>query len=105
MKTNMQHKFGDVDLDELRMKINFVKHELQQRVQLYFDMLDKLFRKRKIKHDEQRRCFLVHLQLKIKNLCMVRMYINVEEILVAAKDVEKVYGELGEMSFEPFKEE
>jgi hypothetical protein len=33
-----------------------------------------------------------------KNVC------NVEEILVAAKNVERVLGELGETPFEPFKE-
>ncbi len=36
---------------------------------------------------------------------MVKMYANVEEILATAKDVERVLGELGETSFEPFKEE
>lgn len=105
MKTNMQHRFGDANLDELRMKIDFVTQELRQRVQLYFDRLDKLFKKRKINDDEQRRCFLVHLWLKIINLCMVRMQVNVEDMLVVAKDVERVYGELGEMLFEPLKEE
>jgi hypothetical protein len=52
MKTNMQHKFGDVDLNELRMIIDFVKQEFRQRVQLYFDRLDKLLKKKKIKDDE-----------------------------------------------------
>jgi hypothetical protein len=36
---------------------------------------------------------------------MVRMYVNVEEMLMVAKDVERVYGELGEMLFEPLKKE
>jgi hypothetical protein len=35
---------------------------------------------------------------------MVRTYANVEEILVAIKDVERVFGELGETPFEPLKE-
>jgi hypothetical protein len=61
MKTNMQQKFGDVDLDELRMQIYFVQQDFRQRIQLYFDRLNKLFRKGKIKDDEQRRCFLAHL--------------------------------------------
>ncbi len=47
----------------------------------------------------------MHLRLKIINLCMVRMYVNVEEMLMVAKDVERVYGELGEMLFEPLKKE
>jgi len=36
---------------------------------------------------------------------MVKTYANVEEILAIAKDVERVFGELGETSFEPLKEE
>lgn len=44
----MQQKFGDVDLDELKMKMDVVKQEPCQRVQMYFDRLDKLFRKAKV---------------------------------------------------------
>jgi len=36
---------------------------------------------------------------------MVRTYANVEEIIVATKDVERVIGELGETPFELLKEE
>jgi hypothetical protein len=36
---------------------------------------------------------------------MVRSCTNIEKMLAAAKEVEKVLGELGEMPFEPFKEE
>jgi hypothetical protein len=36
---------------------------------------------------------------------MVRTYANVEEIFATTKDVEQVLGELGEMPFEPLKEE
>jgi hypothetical protein len=44
----MQQKFKDVDLDELKMKMDMVKQKLRQRVQLYFDKLDKMFKKGKI---------------------------------------------------------
>jgi hypothetical protein len=43
--------------------------------------LDKLFKKRKIKDDEQRRRFLRHMHLEIRKLCMVRTYANVEKML------------------------
>jgi hypothetical protein len=36
---------------------------------------------------------------------MVKTYVNVDEMLVTAKDMEKVFGELGEMPLEPLKEE
>jgi hypothetical protein len=38
-------------------------------------------------------------------LVVVKMYANVEEMLVVAKEVERVLGELGETPFEPLKEE
>jgi hypothetical protein len=105
MKVRMQQTFGDVDMDELRMELDGVKHELRQKVQLYFDRLDKLFKKRKIKDVEQRCKFLAHLQLKFRKLCMVRTYANVKEMLLVAKKVESVLGQSGEIPFEPLKEE
>jgi hypothetical protein len=36
---------------------------------------------------------------------MLRTYANVEEILATTKDVEWIFGELGETPFEPLKEE
>jgi len=76
MKTDMQQKFRDVDLDELRVKLDAVRQEPKQRVQLYFDQLDKLFRRGKFKDDEQRGRFLAHLRPEIRKLCMVRTYGN-----------------------------
>jgi len=35
----------------------------------------------------------------------VKTYANVEEMLVVAKDIERVLGELGETPLEPLKEE
>jgi hypothetical protein len=61
MKIGMQQKFGDVDMDELRMILDGVKQELRQKVQLCFDRLDKLFKKGKIKDVEQRHKFVAHL--------------------------------------------
>ncbi len=40
-----------------------------------------------------------------QKIVVVKTYANVEEMLVVAKDVEKVFGELGETPFEPLKEE
>jgi len=67
--------------------------------------LDKLFRKGKVKDVEQKCRFLVHLCPKIRKFCMFKNYINVEKMLVATKDVERILGQLGATPFEPFKEE
>ncbi len=53
---------------------------------------------------EQRCRLLAHLHLNIKKLFMVRSYANVEKMLVVAKEVERVLGELGKTPFEPLKE-
>ncbi len=105
MKIGMQQLFGDVDLYELKMKMDEVKQESPKRVQLYFDWLDKPFKKGKIKDGEQKQRFLAHLRPKIKKLCMVKNYANVGEMFVVAKDVKKLLDELGETPFEHFKEE
>jgi hypothetical protein len=36
---------------------------------------------------------------------MVRSYANIEKMLAVAKEVEMVFGELGETPFEPLREE
>ncbi len=41
---------------------------------MYFDHLDKLFRKGKVKDVEQRCRFFVHLCPKIRKFCMVKNY-------------------------------
>ncbi len=63
-------------MDEIIMKLNEIKQEPKQQVQPYFDRLDKLFNKGKIKDDEQK-----HRFLEIRKLCMVRTYANVEKML------------------------
>lgn len=55
-------------MDEIKMKMDIIKQEPQQQVQLYFDHLDKLCKKGKIKDVEQRHRFFVHLLLRNKLL-------------------------------------
>ncbi len=54
---------------------------------------------------EQRKRFLSKLKPKIKKLCVVKEYVNMEALLVVILKVEKVFRELGEAPYEPFKEE
>jgi hypothetical protein len=67
--------------------------------------LDKFFRKGRISDAEQKRRFLAKLRLEIRKLCFVRNFADIEELLGAASEVERVLGELGEIPFEPLKEE
>jgi len=70
-----------------------------------FKRLDKLFQRGRIPNAEQRRRFLGKLRPKIQKLYVVRMFADIEEMVGAATELERVLGELGETPFEPLKEE
>jgi hypothetical protein len=48
LRTLIIHKYGDVDADDIRMKLDAIKHEPKEIVQKYFECLNKLFQKGKI---------------------------------------------------------
>jgi predicted component of viral defense system (DUF524 family) len=87
------------------MRMDTIKQEPKERVQKYFERLDKLFRKGKILDVEQRRRFLARLRLEIRKLCVVRMFIEIEELVGAATEVERILGELGETPYESLPKE
>jgi hypothetical protein len=98
-------KYGDVDADNIKMKLDAIKQEPKERVQQYFERLDKLFQRGRIQDAEQRRRFLARLKPKIRKLCVMRTFANIEELVGAATELETMLGELGETPFEPLKEE
>jgi predicted aspartyl protease len=98
-------KYGNVDVDDIQMKLDAIKQEPKERVQKYFERLDKLFQKGRIQDAEQRKRFLARLRPEIRKLCVVRTFADIEELMGAAIEVERVLGELGETPFEPLKEE
>ncbi len=67
----MQQKNGDVDLDELKMDV--VKQEPRQRVQMYFDHLNKLFRKGKLRMLNRGVGFLCIYVLKLGNFVWLKI--------------------------------
>jgi hypothetical protein len=48
MRNQMVQKFGNIDADNIRMRMDAIKQEPRERVQKYFERLDKLFRKGKV---------------------------------------------------------
>ncbi len=52
----------------------------------------------------ERRRFLAHFRPYIRKLCMVSTYADMDELLASTIEVEKVLGEIGEISFEPLKD-
>jgi hypothetical protein len=105
LRTLIIQKYGGIDADNIRMKMDAVKQEPKERVRKYFERLDRLFRKGQIPDVEQRRRFLARLRPEIRKLCVVRAFADIEELVDAAIEVERVLGELGETPLEPFKEE
>jgi hypothetical protein len=105
LRTLMEQKYRNVDADDIQMKMDAIKQEPKERVQKYFERLDKLFRKGKIPDVEQRKRFLARLRPEIRKLCVVRMFADIEELVGAATEVERVLGELGETPYESFREE
>jgi len=87
------------------MKLDVIKQEPKERVQKYFERLDKLFQRGKIPDAEQRRRFMGKLSPKIRKICVVRTYTDIEEMVGAATELERVLGELGKTPYEPLREE
>jgi hypothetical protein len=105
LRTLIVQKYGNVDADDIRMKLDAIKQEPKEQVQKYFERLDRLFQKGKIQDAEQRIRFLTRLRPEIRKLCVVRTFTDIEELVSAATELERVLGELGEIPFEPLKEE
>jgi uncharacterized protein YutE (UPF0331/DUF86 family) len=105
LRTLIVQRYGRIDADDIRMKMDAVKQEPKERVQKYFERLNKLFRKGQIQDSEQHRRFLARLRPEIRKLCVVRVFADIEELVAAAIEVERVLGEFSETPLEPLKEE
>jgi len=98
-------KFGDVDADEICVKLDAIKKEPREGVEKYFERLDKLFQRGRISDVEHRRRFLVRFRPELKKLCVVKTYIDIEELVIITTEIERVLGDLGETPYDPFREE
>jgi hypothetical protein len=105
LRTQIVQKYGRIDDDDIRMKLDAIKQEPKERVQKYFERLDKLFQRGRITDAEQKKRFLAKLRPEIRKLCVVRTFADVEELVAATTEVERVLGELGETPFEALREE
>jgi hypothetical protein len=93
-------KYGVYDGEELRVKMDAIKQKPRQRVQLYHDKLEHLFVKGKTLDVERKRRFIAHFRPKIRKLCVVHTYADMDELLAIAIEVEKVFVEIGETPFD-----
>jgi hypothetical protein len=58
----IMQKYGNVDADDIKMRLDVIKQEPKERVQNYFERLNKLFQRGRILDTEQRRRFLARLR-------------------------------------------
>jgi uncharacterized protein YutE (UPF0331/DUF86 family) len=65
LKTLIIQKYGDIDVDDIRMKLDAIKQEPKERVQKYFECLDKLFQRGMIQDTEQKIRFMARLKPEI----------------------------------------
>jgi hypothetical protein len=86
-------KYGDVDADDIRMRLDAIKQEPKERVRKYFERLDKLFQRGRILDAEQRRRFLAKLRPEIRKLCVVRTFTDIEKLVGVATEFERVLGD------------
>jgi uncharacterized protein YutE (UPF0331/DUF86 family) len=92
LRTLIVQKYGNIDVDDIRMKLDAIKQEPKERVQKYFECLDKLFQRGRIPDVKQRKRFLARLRPEIRKLCIVRTFIDIEELVGAATELERVLG-------------
>ncbi len=98
-------KYGIMDKEEIQAKLDQIKQEPKQWVQIYHDIMEKSFTRGKLEDVEQRRRFLSKLLLEIKKLHVMRDYTSMDGLLVVGLEVEWVLVKLGEPPFELLKEE
>ncbi len=55
--------------------------------------------------DVERRQFVAYFRPKIKKLCIVHTHVDMDELLAATMEVEKVVREIGGWPYEPLKDE
>ncbi len=53
LRTLILQKYGNVDANDIRMKLDAIKQKPRERVQKYFERMDKLFRRGNIPNAEQ----------------------------------------------------
>jgi hypothetical protein len=55
-------KYGNIDVDDIRFKLDAIKQKPKEKVQKYYERLDKLFQRGQIQDAEQCHRFLAKLK-------------------------------------------
>ncbi len=60
--TQIMQKYGNIDVDDIWLKLDAIKQEPKENVQKYYERMDKLFQQDQIQDVEQCRRFLAKLR-------------------------------------------
>ncbi len=105
MKITMLLKYEIMEKEQIRGKLDVIKQKPKWQVQAYYDKTKKLFTRSKLQDAKQIKRLLFQLCLKIKKLCVMWDYANMDFMLVGTLKVDQILIELGEIPFELLKEE
>ncbi len=89
MKAAMLLKYGIIDKEEVKTKLDLIKQELKQKVQAYYGKMEKLFARGKLEDGEQRRRFMSQMKLEIKMMYVMKDHASMEDLFNAALDLQK----------------
>lgn len=93
-------KFGQYDAVEVKGKLDAIKQELRQRVQAYYDRLERWFDKGRIPDPEQIERFISGLRVELQRACIGRTYENIDAALSNVLVIEKGLSKIGDTPFE-----
>jgi hypothetical protein len=82
------------------MKMDAICQELRQRVEFYYNRLERFFVKGKILDVKRRKWFLAKLSLELRKLLVVQAYQDMDKLLVTIIEMEKNLGEIKETRYE-----
>ncbi len=87
------------------MKMDAMHQKLRQKVQLYYNRLERFFVKSKISDPERQRWFLAKLKLELWKLLVVQAYQDMDKILAVVIEMEKKLDEIKETPYELLQKE
>lgn len=93
-----------MDKEQIKGKLNVIKQKPKWQVQAYYDKTNNLLQEASFKMQNKERTFFL-LCPKIKKLCVMWDYANMDFMFFWTLKVDQILIELGETAFELLKEE
>ncbi len=66
-------KYGTMDKEEIKAKLDVIKQEPKQQIQGYYDIMDKLFTRGKLEDAKHRKRLFLSFILRLENIMRCRI--------------------------------